>query len=485
MRDKYAYHPSLLLLYGILIPLTLFFAIYKAFWYDELFSLRIAETRLGWDMWQAITAGFEFNPPAVYLAISLSESLFGRGEITSRLPFLVAGWTSVYFLYLTVARRLGWTAGIAGAILWLSTDALSYFYEARPYAFVLLAATIILYSLSRQESRLRFWGIFFGLLLAVLSHFWAIVLIPLLCLHLGAQYFSTKTVDRPLLFSLLLSLPALAIYKPLIASNRGVRFDNVIFKAGLKQAFLLNLDQLPLVLFFLLLLLLALRVPLTYAPSPDRQWFAWSLISAPILIGLATALLGSANMVRYSLLLTIGVVMSLTPFLSAWMSSSKRQIRIVLLGSLFALLLGSFALKFPEIRAVAYCKLVSNRLSRLPVSPQAIVFEGGLDFVQQSYYANASTASRFHFVADRAKAILYTGSDGVDSALLIGQPWLKFPNPLLKFEELPSCFWLLRQDHPLSWVGVALQRANYRLEPGPPDQKGIFLACRAQERPLP
>src|SRR5690242_6264763 len=60
---------------------------------DEIVTLRIAQCKIGLEMWQAITAGFDWNPPAISVAVRLTEMAFGRGHISSRLPSIIAGLT--------------------------------------------------------------------------------------------------------------------------------------------------------------------------------------------------------------------------------------------------------------------------------------------------------------------------------------------------------------------------------------------------------
>ena len=63
----------------------------KPFWFDEIFTLNLAQYPAGAGLWRALTRGFDFNPPAIYVATHASEQLFGRGPIASRLPSILSG----------------------------------------------------------------------------------------------------------------------------------------------------------------------------------------------------------------------------------------------------------------------------------------------------------------------------------------------------------------------------------------------------------
>ena len=150
-----------------------YLAEHKAFWFDEILTLRVSEAALGPDLWQAMTAGFEFNPPLAYLALKASESVYGRAELTSRFPFIFAAVLSLSLIFLIQARKNDPWAGIWAILFIFSTEAFSYFYEARGYIFVLCSALIAWFCYecldkSGKWRHLRLFGIFAAMALALL-----------------------------------------------------------------------------------------------------------------------------------------------------------------------------------------------------------------------------------------------------------------------------------------------------------------------------
>lgn len=315
MSPSRRHHLAFLVLWLSLILTTSFYAHEKAFWFDEILTLGIASTEPGPPMWQAMTAGFEFNPPLPYLAMHVAESLLGRGEFRSRLPFLLASWLAVLLLHFAFLRQGSPAAGLWAIYLWLHTDALSYFYEARSYAFVFLGATLLLVSWSLRRPLARTLGLYAGLLIALLAHMWALVLLPVLGFFVLEALWRERRLDWPPALALLAATPTLALYPPLVSATRGVRFLNPIYQGELLPLYHEVLDNLPFVLFLLLLTGLLRGLPLALPPAP-LQRFSALLLAAPLLVFTGTRLSGSPFMERYVLLASLGAAMALAPLLA-------------------------------------------------------------------------------------------------------------------------------------------------------------------------
>ncbi len=435
MSPSRRHHLAFLVLWLSLILTTSFYAHEKAFWFDEILTLGIASTEPGPPMWQAMTAGFEFNPPLPYLAMHVAESLLGRGEFRSRLPFLLASWLAVLLLYFAFLRQGSPAAGLWAIYLWLHTDALSYFYEARSYAFVFLGATLLLVSWSLRRPLARTLGLYAGLLIALLAHMWALVLLPVLGFFVLEALWRERRLDWPPALALLAATPTLALYPPLVSATRGVRFLNPIYQGELLPLYHEVLDNLPFVLFLLLLTGLLRGLPLALPPAP-LQRFSALLLAAPLLVFTGTRLSGSPFMERYVLLASLGAAMALAPLLAGWFRPAR-----LLVVPLLALLLGHRY--YTELTTVPRVWEVTRplaRLAQLPSSPAPVYFASGIDFLPFHYYATPAQRERLHLVTDRERAIRFTGSDGLDSALIPASPWLGLHHPIASFSSLPPCF---------------------------------------------
>ena len=151
-------------------------ASHRLFWFDEFFTVRIAQLPT-WNMiWTALSHAADSLPPFYYTLVRAFTSLFGTSEVVARMPSTLA---MVVGLLLTFdcARRL--TDGLHGLIAMsvLTCSFLPYYgYEARSYAIYFMFASLGLWVWTRPASDLRS-AIFFGaaLFLAVTMHYYAVM----------------------------------------------------------------------------------------------------------------------------------------------------------------------------------------------------------------------------------------------------------------------------------------------------------------------
>ena len=62
----------------------------KPFWHDGIYSLALAKVPVS-QAWEAMTAGFEFNPPLTYLVTRSLEETIGQGELFTRMTLYGSG----------------------------------------------------------------------------------------------------------------------------------------------------------------------------------------------------------------------------------------------------------------------------------------------------------------------------------------------------------------------------------------------------------
>lgn len=135
--SKSAARSLLALLVTAFVAFLAFRAAAKPFWFDEILTLSVARQAFGLPMWEALTAGFEYNPPAVHLLTWVAETLMGQGQVTSRLPFILASIPACWGLFRFGSLSGGYRRGALAVLLFMLSGATEYFYEARPYALVL------------------------------------------------------------------------------------------------------------------------------------------------------------------------------------------------------------------------------------------------------------------------------------------------------------------------------------------------------------
>jgi|SRR5271157_1644837 len=172
--DKWALLAAALLA-AFYFATSIYIASHRLFWFDEFFTVRIAQ--LAWTMiWTALSHAADSLPPFYYMLVRTFGTLFGRSEVIARLPSTLA-MVAGLLLTFDCARRL--TDGLHGLISLsvLTCSFLPYYgYEARSYAIYFMFAALGLWVWTRTASSIRA-AIFFGaaLGLGVTMHYYAVM----------------------------------------------------------------------------------------------------------------------------------------------------------------------------------------------------------------------------------------------------------------------------------------------------------------------
>ena len=149
---------------------------HRLFWFDEVFTVRIAQLPAWVTIWTALSHAADSLPPFYYMLVRAFEALFGRSEVIARLPSSLA-MVAGLLLTFDCARRL--TDGLHGliALSFLTCSFLPYYgYETRSYAIYFLFAALGFWVWTKTVSNMRS-AVFFGaaLLLGVTMHYYAVM----------------------------------------------------------------------------------------------------------------------------------------------------------------------------------------------------------------------------------------------------------------------------------------------------------------------
>ena len=139
---------------------SVFIALRRPFWYDEVFSALIARLPDWSTMWRALAAGVDSMPPGFYLLVRLSESILGPSDFAARLPSVLALTVGLVITF-DCARRLTDHLHALAALALLAGSLLPFYgYEARPYSlyfmFVALGLWLWLNTPDNKLSSLAF-----------------------------------------------------------------------------------------------------------------------------------------------------------------------------------------------------------------------------------------------------------------------------------------------------------------------------------------
>jgi Dolichyl-phosphate-mannose-protein mannosyltransferase len=163
------------LLAAFYLATSIYIAAHRLFWFDEFFTVRIAQLPTWMGIWTALGHAADSLPPFYYMLVR-AFGLFGRSEVIARLPSALA-MVAGLLLTFDCARRL--TDGLHGliALCVLPCSFLPYYgYEARSYAIYFMFAALALWVWTRSPSNMRS-ATFFGaaLFLGVTMHYYAVM----------------------------------------------------------------------------------------------------------------------------------------------------------------------------------------------------------------------------------------------------------------------------------------------------------------------
>ncbi len=120
-------------------------AVLRPYWLDELVETYICAQPSLAAVWHSLqTAPPTTDPPLHYLLTHLCLKLFGVHEWASRIPALGGFFVAILCVYQFVRRRFGVAVAAIAVTLLLSSNAMYYASEGRPYGVVVGGCAVIL-----------------------------------------------------------------------------------------------------------------------------------------------------------------------------------------------------------------------------------------------------------------------------------------------------------------------------------------------------
>jgi Dolichyl-phosphate-mannose-protein mannosyltransferase len=446
----------------------------RAFWFDELFTVWISSLPSLGHIWDALSRGVDLQPPLLAVLTRAARAVFGGSELATRLPALAGFGLMTVCLFWFVCRRTNALWGALAALTPMVTGAHWFCCEARPYGLVLGFSSLALLcwqvSAEARWRRLALVGLWLSLALTLSSHYYGIlVLVPLLVGE-AARTLERRAMDWPVILGILLAVPAIFPYLPLIRAGAALQSLNPWNPPNpgfLYSSFTMILETaaIPLGVSFVVLFLAAftpkdMPVPGRGLAFPEVvACFGFLLIPIP---ALAIAYLG-VNMVhaRYVLPIVIG-------FSVVFACGIERAVgRTAGVAMLFVLgMVGCFFVQsLPVVRhlrnpASQFRDAIIPKGARFDALP--LVFGSAGQYFQYRYYGSREVRSRSLYVAEPRLALHYLGTDVVDTNLIAAQPF--FSLSLTSWEELrrtrPSFLLISRRGgfvDSLDWVSRHVQ----------------------------
>jgi len=383
----------------------------RQLWYDELFTYYVSASH---SLDQAIQRMLhvDLNPPLSYLLVALSLRVFGDTPLAVRLPFLLGFLVASLAVFAFVRRRAGGLFGLTAMVLTWSCGFLGCAAQARPYALVLASMMLALLCWSRIQPGARFsrwhWGLSASLGAMLLSHCLALWCLLPFYLAETVRAWRSRRLDRATWLALLLPLPVVLAYIPLLA-----RAHTMIYPLGFLPSWpkawafysdLLVVQPGPAIWMPLLALLLLPARGGTQRVLPVHEAvFVMATLLAPLPVMLGLAWGRTAFWPRY------GICAAVAFGIGAACLVARKTNRSLVAAALAALVCtAAFSFEFASFtisnwrRPPVYSTLYRDLHPELP-----FVAASGLAFLEMDHREPPEFVHRLYYLTDREAAIRY------------------------------------------------------------------------------
>ncbi len=164
---------------------TVLHDINQPFWFDEVITVVLCRLPNSREIWNALQHAADTNPPFFYFITRLARHLIPDDYVGYRLPALIGMLGTITCIYLTLTRKAGRLAALAGAAFILCTPLAAQACEARPRSLMIGCVACAVLAWQRIEDS-RLYAVLTALSLggALSLHYYAVLVWPA---FLGAE----------------------------------------------------------------------------------------------------------------------------------------------------------------------------------------------------------------------------------------------------------------------------------------------------------
>ena len=443
-------------------------AVNKLMWFDEFITFYIAKLGSLRAIWAALARGADPNPPLSHWLASLTMRAFGANSFAARLPFMLAGVAGLFALFAFLRRRIPPLYAATGVLLFMSTAAFDYFFEARSYSLILAFSALSLFFWQEAaEGRRPVWSsVALGVALAagISSNYFAVLAFFPIAAGELVRNLEKRRFEWRVWIAMAASGSTLLLYLPLI--NRAVaRFSPYAWnKVDLDIAYdgyLLMVDH----ILWLAVALLAARLVATRCVLPAAERREHSLLGSAWKVARNTFAARRRSPAKYGLPWHEAVAvlfLVLYPFLGYVVASIRGGMlapRFVLpvcfgiaiaaatsgykvfgkhsvAGVLFLAVVGTwFLAREGEVASDYYNERVAfNNVVHLLPNDRTLAVSDSLLVLPLHYYAPPEIAARIVFPIDFRAIRQYKGEDSPEENLWAGRNGV-FPVPIVPLDN--------------------------------------------------
>ncbi|MEZ5401520.1 MAG: glycosyltransferase family 39 protein [Bryobacteraceae bacterium] len=431
----------------------------KPFWYDELFTFYVTGLGSFHRMREAVEAGLDLNPPMLYLFTTASRALFGDGLVAVRLPGIVGFAVLTACVYRMASRRMPGAYAVLAAAMVGVTGAFGYAYEARAYGLLLgFAGMTLAFRQSAADGGRGLAGMALSLAGALLTHCYAVLLLPPLYLAEALRTWIVRQFDWRMWAALVAPLAAIVTYLPLLRVNGNAKLAGPIFDPAPLRLVGSYLDllapALPAMGLGLAAIALARRVPLPdvraraaalWARVPADEWVLFAgLAAAPALAYAVSVVAHGGYFTRYGLPAAVAIAAAF-PAACFVLAGEWRG----------AWVLPAFALGW-MVWGTAPTDSGTNLLAGWDGASPLVVLDGQT-FLEMDHRFEDARARQLVFLLDREAALRFMGTDCYDAPLRVVPKW--FP---VRGSAVEAASYLPGREHLLVY-GLADEKHHWLL----------------------
>jgi Dolichyl-phosphate-mannose-protein mannosyltransferase len=433
---------AFLVLYAIVRSLV--GAAHKPFGFDEILTQIVSMQPSVRGIWDALRRAVDGQGPLFYLLERAASKLSSNREVALRLPGTLAFACTLVCIFVYVRKRNGEViAFLCMSILLLTTGFHTYAVDARAYSLVLACIAFALVCYQRVSS-IR-WTVLLAITLALAEslHYYTVFAMAPFVVAEAFVLFRTHDFRWRVWVALAFGALPLAVFWPLLAGMKAYygphlwknyrlssipeNYGSFFFVGSAFGVSVIVLSMAGVISALLRQRFKSESVEQQDGMQPTEGILILTLMASPLIIFIATSILGGSMVERYTLSAIIGISLAI-----GWALSLARR-SVLLLFSLF--LFSSvglhefsfwsstwrhpFRLDSPARGAEFFVNDAGHHEILVAVSD-------GLAYLPLAYYASPSFADRFVYLVDPDKAAAYLGYDSVDRGLLAVRDFAPF-----------------------------------------------------------
>lgn len=440
-------------------------------WFDELFTLHMAQQAGPREIVKATLEGCDAAPPLYALIVHAILPWVRHDALAVRLPATLGYGGMVVFLLAFCRRRLPAVYAFAAALLACNAF-LYYSTEGRSYGLIMFfaAGALFFWQATADGSRTVVTIPLLAVCLALMTalHYYSIFFLVPLFVSEMLRWRKSGKLDVAVLAAMVPALLVLGLCYPLIEATRAIQvhFTSPAAWGQIPEVYLS---------YFIRMGLLPFTLVVAFSTTPDsrsplwtglkfREWVAAAaFLVMPLCVVALSKYTTHAFIPRYTLWAVPGIALLVTALLYAAVRG-RTAVGLSMLGLLVALLALQEMNGAHEKPGRLRDEAVRQELASLPEGSEPVVVANCAVFLELSYYSTPQLRGRLIYPVSRSLELAYLGTD--NRSLLMSAVSHQLKLHIIEFDAV-----LAAHPHfvlaavPQDYLPQHLLKAGYRVVP--------------------